>query len=183
MPSQEDDLGKSFLIRVIEWGLKHPQGFGVTDVTDAAELALSAQEKDIIKTYLQTAYKNNRAMAVVGTGPVSSESLFLLLYGYGSDYLNEGNKYVISLDAHFNFIDYQELKFARKNAKEAKLLSVLAILISAAALIIPVIVAVCVTQDVRIDARQLESMKAPDSMKIDDQQANNLLRAISGLKR
>lgn len=200
MPLAEENIGKSSLIRVIEWGLNHPDGFGVAEILDDTVLSLNPQEKDIIRTYLQIAYKNSYTMTVTGSGPVSSESLFLILHRFGTDYLNEGNKYVISLDAHFSFIDYQELKFARQNAKEAKSLSVLAILISAAALIIPVIVAVCMTQDVKIDneqmnsllnassnvkidPQQLDSIKAPDSIKIDDQQANNLLKAINGLKR
>ncbi len=166
MPSLERKDEKMFLIRIIEWGLNHPEGFGVSDITEDAGLALSAQEKDIIRTYLQTAYKNNSAMAVVGAGPVSSETLFLLLYGYGTDYLNEGNKYVISLEAQFNFIDYLELKFARENAAEAKKLSHRAIGISAIALIVPILVAAWMVQDV----------------KIDDQQMNALVEAVNSLK-
>lgn len=173
MSSLEKNIGESFLIRSIEWGLDHPRGFSVSEVTEAEELELSAGEKDILKTYLQIAHKNYYNVSVVRSGPVNPDTLFLALYILNPDnYADEKNKYVISLESQFNFIDYQELKFARKNASEAKRLSFGAIVISIIAILIPIFS----TQDVEISEQQMERfLNHSNSVKIDDQQLNAII--------
>jgi hypothetical protein len=62
---------------------------------------LNPQEKDIIRTYLQIAYKNSYTS---GDWPGPAALVALHTSRFGTDYLNEGNKYVISLDAHFSLL-------------------------------------------------------------------------------
>lgn len=121
-------------------------------------------------------------MSVARSGPVSADSLFLVLYAPNSnDYQDQGNKYVISLDSQFSFIDYQELKFARQNAREAKILSWVAIAISIFSLLIPVLTTqeVRIGKDVKIDDQQMsELLNASNNVTINEQQIKSVLEVL-----
>ncbi len=186
MPSSEENIGESFLIRAIKWGLNHPQGFSVSEVTEATELSLSDREKDVLKTYLQIAHKNHYSIGVTGAGPVNPDTLFLALYILDyNNYADGRNKYVISLESHFNFIDYQELRLARKNAKDAKISAFIAIAISVLAILIPVLTTqdIEVRNDVKIDNNQLEQiLNTSNNVKINEQQLGSLLSAMEDAK-
>lgn len=159
MGSIEENLEKSFLIRAIEWGVEHPDGFTVQQILEDQSLALKDFEKEIIRNYFSIAWKNYYNMYFGGRGPISADSLFLVLTLRDVDqYDNEDNRYIISLDSQFSFIDYIELKRAGINAKEAKRQAMWAIGISVIAIVVPVVIAICFTQDVKIDHRQIESI-------------------------
>ncbi len=181
MSSVEEKIGKSFLIRAIEWGLNHPDGFNASQIIEDGILAFNDREKDIIRTYLDTSLKNHYNLKIRGSGAVSADSLFLVLYAPNTnDYQNEGNKYVISLDSQFSFIDYQELKFATENAHDAKILSWVAIIIS----LLAIVISAFNTQDVKIETRQFtELTKAIESTRVSSEQIRNILETLVQVKK
>ncbi len=147
------DPEENFYIRVIEYGIKHPDGFTYDEIIDSKELGLKDWEKEAMKKYFHNAYVNfnqNESMGKSG----SAETLFLLINRKNLNFIHDSNKYTINFDSHFKYIDYQELKFARENAKTAKTLSLCAIGIAVLS-IAAAIFAQLWLNTVRIDPEQI----------------------------
>lgn len=157
----ENSLENSLFLRMIRFGLKQPKGFSYEEIKNG--LNLEVWELDIVDKYLHEAYLNaqNRRTA---QGTASLETPFYVTHIGGSDYHSKEYRYLISLDSQFKYIDYQELKFARQNAREARALSVKAIKISMfaiiASILTPVVLAVLMSQTVKIDNNQFQYIKS-----------------------
>lgn len=151
----------SIFLRIINFGLKHPDGFTYVEIMGS--LKLEGWEKTTAQRYLDNAYKNNFNAPIPGRSTNLETPFFATSIDRNNDYQYQENKYIISFDAHFKYLDYQELKFARQNAREAKMLSLWAIRISILAVIVsagvPLWIALGVNQSVRIDSRQLQYLK------------------------
>lgn len=156
-------------IRAIEFGLRYPSGFSYNDILNDKTLGLTDIEKVIIKKQLLNAYRN-ADFASQGRGG-ESESLFqnLLNAPMIRAYDDDTIQYILSLDSHFKYIDYQELKYARKAASEARFLAIAAIIVSA---VIPLCIASYLNQTVKIEDAQfkvLESKTTPNTSLPDPQ--------------
>ena len=148
----------SLYVRVIQFALKFPDGFKYSDIINSKELNLQSWESNIIGRHFEDAlnrYKSN--------DKTRGETIFLFIHGETGSYQSQENKFILTLEAEFAFTDYQELKFARENAKQARNLSLLAISISMFAIIVSVLVPYLIArnmiQNVKIDSGQLQYMK------------------------
>jgi len=156
-----EELDKSIFLRMIEFGIDKPNGFTFKEINNAIEP--SGWEYLILEKYLHEAYLNalNRRVA---NAAATIETPFFVIQSGGNDYLSDNYKYIISYDSHFKYLDYQELKFARQNAKEARILSERAIRISIGAIIvsvfIPFVIAVFMTQSVKVEQEQINSIES-----------------------
>ncbi|HEY9583724.1 MAG TPA: hypothetical protein VJI66_02040 [Candidatus Paceibacterota bacterium] len=152
------DPEKSLYVKVIETALKYPDGFKYSDIVNNKELGLKDWEKSILNRYFYDAcerynYKDN----------TKGETIFLFIYGNYNKSNSPENIYTLTFDTEFTFIDFQELKFARKNAQEARKmstwaigLSIFAILVS---ILVPLGVAYFMTQNVVLDNDQFQTIK------------------------
>jgi hypothetical protein len=151
---REDKTTENFYIRVIEYGIKHPDGFTYNEIIDNKELDLKDWEKESIKKYFNNAFINSyRDESKSRSG--DAETLFLIINKGGSSY---DSRYVINFDCYFKYIDYQELKLAQKNAKTAKKLSLWAIIIALLSIITAILIPIFVRQTVKIDMEQVDQI-------------------------
>ena len=153
-------LEDSIYLRVIDYGLGYPDGFAYQKLT--GDLNLEGWELETIKEHFYIASRNYENVRGLHES-ANTETLFFVVKRGGSDFTDENWKYIISLDANFKFIDYHELKFARENAKEARILATIAIAVSIGAALVsifmPIFVAQWFTQNVRLDDVQLQSLR------------------------
>lgn len=157
----ESKLEDSIFLRMIDFGLSYPDGF--THKQFMHGMKLEGWERTIAEKYLEHAYRNTNNAGVPNLAAGLETPFFAIITNQLKTYDDESNKYIISLDAHFKFIDYHELKFARENAKDAKGLAVIAIAVSVGAALVsiamPIIVAQMVTQTVKLDEVQIDALK------------------------
>jgi len=148
----------SLYIRVIGFALKYPQGFKYRDIIESKEINLKEWEKNIIDRHFLDALIRYR-----GGQNTIGETVFLFIHGNIIDHKSTDNDYLVNIDAEFKFLDYQELKFARANAREAKRLSLWAIVLSGVAIImsaiVPFLVTKYITQNITVDNDQLQDIK------------------------
>lgn len=146
---------ESLYIRILKKCLTYPQGFGYFDILDDKELSLEDWERNIID--INFFYACQRAHHKDNT---IGETMFLFVHGDRDKSNSPENKYILTFDAEFAFMDYQELVFARQNAKEAKSMSSKALTMSMLAVVVSVIVPLWIAnkfiQTIRIEDRQLE---------------------------
>ena len=150
-----DRSERNVYIRTIEFGLKYPNGFSYGEIINNSELELREWEKDVIDEYLKNAYENF-AFGSLAEGNADRETLFLMIRKGKGDLKDGSHRYTINLDAYFKFIDYEEIRLARKAARDAKILSWMAIII---AILIPFFAARYINQTVNIDHSQFEELK------------------------
>jgi len=154
-----DRSERNVYIRTIELGLKYPNGFSYGEIINNSELGLREWEKDVIVEYLKNAYENF-TFGDIPQGNADRETLFLMIKeakgGGKGDFTDDSHRYTINLDAYFKFIDYEEIRLARKAARDAKILSWMAIII---AILIPFFAARYINQTVNIDHSQFEELK------------------------
>ncbi len=144
----------SLYVRVIEFASRYPQGFTLSTVVESEELNLKDWEKNIIKRHFQYAgVRYNLADTTKG------ETIFLFIHGDPNKITSEENKFILTFEAEFAFIDYKELKFARQAAKEARKYAIIAIIISLIALFVPIFISVYFTQAVKIENSQFNSLE------------------------
>lgn len=123
-------------IKLFEFANKYPQGFNYP--TLIKEVSLEEWEIKITQQYLSNACKNHDRSG--GTYPIL-ESPFITTY-FGGDYYGADCKYTLSYDAYFDYLDYIELKEARKWSVEAKIQSKKAIAIAIWTLVISIILSI-----------------------------------------
>jgi len=150
-------LTKDIYIKILEFGESRPDGFNLNDILTDKKLKLADWEKNIIKKYCKNAHLNTKQY--MASGIPNLETLFLVISG-GNNYDNEACKYVINLDSRFKYIDYLELKEAIKTAREARWLSMVAIIISIIAVVTSIVVVLIFTQTVKIDQQQYNEIKS-----------------------
>lgn len=148
-------MKESLYIRIIEFGLKHPDGFTVKEVIGNKNLNLQEWEKSVIRVHLANAHTNYHQTQVLNHNS-NIESMFLEIKegSYGAS-----GTYIINFDAEFKYIDYQELKFARENARSARNFSIVAIIISMLSILTAILIPLLVTQTVKIDPLQINDIK------------------------
>jgi len=133
------DLEKNLYLRITEYGVKHPKGFSCDKILRNKTLNLKKDEKSVVEKYLHSAHVNARETKTMARSG-NSETPFLLIGNpSGHMYSDETNKYTLSFDAHFKYVDYLELKFAREHATQAKTLSLWAIKVATVTLAVTVI--------------------------------------------
>ncbi|MBX4198586.1 hypothetical protein KW782_04650 [Candidatus Parcubacteria bacterium] len=148
---------ESLYIRVIEYALKYPEGFKFADIIKSKELNLKEWEVNLLSRHFHDACRRyNEGENTKG------ETIFLFIHGDHQKANSPDNDYILNFETEFTYIDYQELKFARENAREAKSLSIRAIVISVLALVAsivtPIFIAKFMTQTVEINSTQLQSI-------------------------
>lgn len=160
---------ESLYIRVIKTALKYPKGFNYWNIVEDTELNLEDWEKGIVERNFQYACWRYNA-----SDNTKGETIFLFIVGKTNEEKSAENKYLLTLEAEFSYIDYQELKFARENAETARRQSKIAIIIALATLVIsailPFLVATMMTQTVKLEEGQ--------SLKIDGGQFNEIQKLI-----
>ena len=155
-----DYMENHFLIRVLEWASKKPEGFSVEELEEG--VTLEDWQKEIIKNYMVIAVKN--AQDKSQNEPYNTETIFFVVKEELRDPFDviPGNeaRYILSTNALFHYIDYTELQFARKTAKEARDIAVGAVYISIIlSLFAPLIVSHLIIQSVEIERFQFEQIK------------------------
>ena len=147
-------MEKSIYIKIIEFGLKHPDGF--TGISDK-DLDLKEWEKDIVKTYLSNARVNFYETQTLNRNS-NVETPFLVINTHGGP-KNDTYTYIVNFDTHFKYLDYQELKFARENAKTARSLSLVAIILAGLSILIAILIPVFIKQTIKIDNNQFNRIE------------------------
>ncbi|MDO8463513.1 MAG: hypothetical protein Q7S96_04585 [bacterium] len=147
-------MEKDIYIRSISCGSFFCDGFNYSAIKDS--VVPNPTEDEILKDYLLAAF-NNRSLRG-NPGAATRETLFICVACGGSDALGNDAKYAINLDAKFKYIDFIELKEARKNAREAKRMSTWAIIISLVSIAVSVVATIFDTQIVKIDSNQFEQL-------------------------
>lgn len=147
----------SLYIRVIEFALKYPKGFKYADIVDSKELKLEDWEKNLLTRQFRDACERFNWQ-----DNTKGETIFQFIHGNHTQANSPDNDYILTFEAQFTYIDYQELKFARENAKDARILSNRAIIISIIAIvvsvIVPILISLCISQTVKIDDNQIQSI-------------------------
>jgi len=148
-----DDLEKNFYIKVVEFGLKKPDGFSDGDIIDNKALELKDWEKEILRRYLENAKVNYKQTGTFGKSG-HSETLFSVIKND-----KDGFKYSITFDTYFKYYDYLELKFARENAESAKKLATWALGLSIISIIVAVSIPFLITQTIKLNSNQFNEIK------------------------
>ena len=109
---------KDIYIKILEFGIKHIEGFNYDKIIKAKELKnLKKSEIEIIDRYFLNAFRNKHKNSM--NNPTDPETMFVLIEGGGSNHKDKMAKYTLNLDSRFKYIDYIELKEARDMAKKA----------------------------------------------------------------
>lgn len=147
----DGDLESSIFLRMIEYGLTRPDGFTRNEILGA--VCPKDWEEKIVADYLDNAVGNKHGSGVPGSS-TNRETPFFAIRIDQLDHQSEMNLFIINFSSYFNYLDYQELKHARANAREARMYSWVAIFISVLAVVVSVLVpyfiAEYVTQEVHV---------------------------------
>ncbi len=144
-------MKENIYIRVIKFGIEHPEGFNYDKIIKDKQLKLNDWEENIVDKYLNKACKNEQKYV---SGFPNFETLFLAVEIIG-EYKDDRTKFIINLDSQFKYIDYLELKEARETAVKAQKFALGAILISIAS----IIAMLFIIQTVKIDQQQYNEIK------------------------
>ena len=146
-------MKENIYIRVIKFGIEHPEGFSYDSIINDKRLELNNWEKNIVDGYFKSAYENEEWTSrghIIGL-----ETLFLAVNKIGG-YKDDKTKFIINLDSQFKYIDYLELKEARETATKAHKIAMSAIIIS----LISIIAMLFIIQTVKIDQQQYDEIKS-----------------------
>lgn len=121
-------MEEHFLIRSLEWASERTEGFTYNDFINS--VSLIGWEKTVIEKHFKFARENTQRK-IVPTYPEITETIF---------YHIQDDRYTLTTEALFKYIDYAELKIARLNATEAKRHATTAIRVSMSALIVSLLV-------------------------------------------
>ncbi len=143
------NLEKNLFLQIIQWGLTKPDGFTYSEFNE--NLKFEGWKRSVTDNHFEQAYRNHEAMSHHNIA--IGDTVFLHI-GPRNSYNEATARYIINYNAQFNYIDFEELQFARKSAGEARLLAIIAILV---AVVAPLIV-LTQTQTVKIEVEQLKSV-------------------------
>jgi len=124
-------MKKHFIINVFEWAKEKTEGFSYNELI--SYIRPRQFEQDFLNKQFHAAHENTSRYS--GTTEPILETIFFVV-NKGNNYTDEVEKFTLTPDALFKIIDYEELSFARRNAKEARRLSLKAIWVSVWALIV-----------------------------------------------
>lgn len=154
-------MEKSIFLKIIEYGLNFPKGFKYLDIVNG--LNLESWETKIVNKYLEGAHLNARNSRISHQAGQVETPFVLIENGNSESFMDPSHTYLVSFDANFKYIDYQELKFARETSKEARKYSMVAITISIlafiASIIVPILIAKYFTQTIKLEDSQLQILK------------------------
>ncbi len=143
-------MKENIYIRVIKFGIEHPEGFNYEKIINDKQLELNDWEKNIVDKYLDRAFKNEQSLTINSNYP-NLETLFLVVEKT-TDYKDDKTKFIINLDSQFKYIDYLELKEVRETASRAHKIAMGAIIIS--------VISIIIIQTVKIDQQQYNEIKS-----------------------
>jgi hypothetical protein len=123
-------------INLLKYGVKKSNGFNFQKVI-AKFPSFDEWEREIVKENMENAHYNKGMVGSPGFG--KKDSIFYCIHYGTNNATDKDNNYIITPEAYFNYIDYLELKEARKTAKKAHTTSIIAIGIATAALIASII--------------------------------------------
>lgn len=154
------NMEKHFLIKTLEWASKKTQGFTYNELIK--QFDLKEWEVKFLDNHFKAAF-DNEGRSSDFRSPLLTETIFYVIKAGAGNFKDDKNTYTLTTGALFNFIDYEELKFARENTKEAKRLSWYAIMLSIFAVIVsilvPILVAYFMVQTIEIIPNQFEKLK------------------------
>jgi hypothetical protein len=131
----KNDYNDNLIIRVTEYGLKHPR-FTLRDLQ--MDLKLNGDEHSFVENALtekkRTFTDNPNHILVPVEGYTHSP------VQVGTIVRNPDTKYSLLPNAFYNYVDFIEIREARKQANDAKKQSMIAIWISVIAIIVSVVV-------------------------------------------
>jgi hypothetical protein len=109
----------NFYIKILEYGKDHLEGFNYSEIKEGLkeklERELQKEEIVILEKYLRRANENER-----GIDNIFRETMFISLRDDRFSEFNQNNvKYIINFEAFSKYIDYIELKEARKYSRES----------------------------------------------------------------
>lgn len=110
-------MEKDIYIKLLDFGDKNQEGFSFDDIITGLKGHISDWETDIINTHIDNAAYNKSHIG--SPGFFAKETMFLCIQYVSSRSQDPRNQYIINLDARFKYIDYVELKEARKTANYA----------------------------------------------------------------
>lgn len=143
-------LDKNMYIRWIAEGLKYPDGFSYNEIFEAldiSDISESSFQEKYLEMYLENVYNNKKRTQIP-----NKETIFLYTGHRDIPYKDDKGKYIVNLESTFKYLDYLELKEARKNAKQAFWISIGAIILS----LVSIGVAVFYTQTIQLDTDQMQ---------------------------
>ena len=146
-------MKENIYIRIIKFGIEHPEGFNYDGIINDKQLKLNDWEKNIVDKYLERAFKNEQSLTINSNYP-NLETLFLAVKKT-TEHKDDSSKFIINLDSQFKYIDYLELKEARETAVKAQRFALGAILIS----VVSIIAMLFIIQTVKIDQQQYNEIK------------------------
>ena len=114
---------------------------------------LQEWEKNIVTVHLENARVNHYQTQTLNRNS-NIETLFLEIKGDPARHT-----YIINLNSEFKYLDYQELKFARENAKTARNFSLIAIMISILSVMVAILIPILFKQTIQIDDYQFNDIK------------------------
>ncbi len=133
---------KDIYIKILEFGINRTEGFTYNEIINAKELEIKKWEKIIIDKYLNNAYMNHWR----SSGDIRAATLETIFIVIGCDKKehkegrkDENTKYILNYDSRFKYIDYVELKEARKSAKQANKNAIAAIMIAVLTILFQII--------------------------------------------
>ena len=124
-----------FLLKALDWAVRRSKGFSYSDLMSSSNFA--EWERSVLTWYFENAAKNSQRRNSPNLVQIP-ETVFYVIHHGGSNFKDDHFQYVLTSDAFFKLIDYEELKEARKNAKNAFWFSITAIIIASITLIITI---------------------------------------------
>jgi len=148
-------MDKDIYIGILEFGVNKTEGFTCDEIINA--IKFNAWEKKIIDKYLNNALINHQRSSSIDA--IALETMFLLIEGGGSNYRDDGNKYILNYDSRFKYIDYIELKEAREMSRRANKNANRALWFAVATIIISIILTFWqITSSVKINKKQIDTI-------------------------
>lgn len=153
---------QNFHFEVLAWAADKPNGFNYNELMKIRKF--TPTEIGILQRYLENASLNYNRTKERPDYSFIPETIFHQVQG-GTSYEDQNSKFILTSDALFKYLDYQELKFARANASQARQYSIIAIGISIFAIIasalVPFLISKYMTQTVRIE-KTMDSGASPE---------------------
>ncbi len=158
MIEEEKEEEDSIHLRAVKYGYQRPNGFSYNDIQHHYSKRLV--EWEVVRVFLYDARENK------GAGGRNIPTPFLLLKTTGIPV--DTTTYTLSYEAYFIYLDYLELVMARKNARSAFWMAIIAIGISIAGMRI----------SIYFSQKQIES-----PVKVDAEQYQKIIETIDDRQR
>ena len=159
MESRDKIDDNHYLIKILKWAEKKTDGFTYNELIESQKF--NEQEISTINRYFSSANHNAEFLKTPSFSQIP-ETIFHAINHDRNDYKSDTNKYVLTVDSLFRYIDYEELKLARKTSEEARVFSSWSIRIAIIAIIISIIMPIIISSrstKVEISENQFNEFK------------------------